>query len=280
MTPFEAIVFRYMPDEGAGELLNVGLAMRACDGTFFKVELIDSWTRVTDAFPSAHARTVRQVFVRLRDALNTSARNGQAALIATRLEEELLRLVPSPDGSVKWSPAIEGATADMTQTFRRLMFRYVEQHEKERIVRPSRSDEEVEEGFIHALERRGNLQVHLQPRTLKGLKRKHFEVEIAHCWLNGKWNCVQPLSLDLLQPRDIQNKAATWIGNVRVLSPSEQESKLVLFVGLPPESRREAREAANDALAALKDEVSDEAEVIEEDQADVLAERMATDLRH
>ena len=205
---------------------------------------------------------------------------ARSASTPTTLEKELRRLVPSPDGAVKWSGTIEGVTADPEMTFGRLMSRYLSHHDNERAARSSRSDEDVEQKFLLALADKGNLQLQLQPRTLKALKRKHFEVEVAHCWKNGKWNCVQPLSFDLLQPRDIQNKAATWIGNVKVISPSEQGAKLVLFVGLPPVERAEAREAAIDAIAALRDEVSDDTEVLEEDQAETLAARVQADLRH
>lgn len=280
MRPFEAIIFRYMPDEGSGEALNVGLAMRLRDGTFFDAAWIESWRRVTDAFPATHTPTVRHAVMGIQERLESTFTPDQAQLDSGGLEAELHRIAPSPDGAIQWTTAIEGVTGDPAKTFARLKQRYLEQHEKDRGPRPSRTDDEVERSFLSALERRGNLQLRLSPRTLQGVKRRQFEVRVEHCWKNGRWNCVQPVSFDLLQPREIQNKAAAWIGNVRVISPSEQDTKLVLFVGLPPESRAAAHAAAIDAMAALREEVDAEAEVIDESCAEALAARVEADLTH
>ncbi len=89
---------------------------------------------------------------------------------------------------------------------------------------------------------------------------------------------MEPLSLDLLEPRRIQEKASVWIGNLRILVPSSQNARVIFFVGLPPDSRADAHEAATDAMAALAKEARDEATIYREEQADDLAARVYAEL--
>lgn len=100
--PFEAVVFRYMPDEGSGEFLNLGLAMRTSDGRFFEVKLTEGWTRITSAFPSAHVPTIKALFGQIRSALDGRA-TGQRVTPETDLHAELRHLLGSADGAIQLS---------------------------------------------------------------------------------------------------------------------------------------------------------------------------------
>jgi hypothetical protein len=275
-TPFEAVLLRYVPDEGTGEQLNVGVAMRTLDGHFFDVALVDSWTRITAAFPATHAPTVRAAFLRLARGLRD--RFDEEHFPLTSLSQEVAALV-SCDGAVRCSPVLEGTTTDAAATFRRLMARHVEAQQKPKAPRVSRTDEEVKKVLLAVFDRHGSLTAKLQPRTLKSPMHK-FEMNFEHCWKNGKWNCVHAVSLDLADAHEIQEKANGWIGRTRVMEPSRQDAQLVLFVGLPPADRADARDAAVDAVAALGEQVTGEAILYLEEQADELATRVEKDLSH
>jgi hypothetical protein len=272
---FEAVILRFAPDLGSGEALNVGVAMRTPDGSFFDLRCLSGLTRITGAFPEAHGPTVRMVFRQLDAAFRKTFSEGLLPL--TSLSDELRRVAPDPDGGLQWSEPIAGVTSNARQTFEALYQRYVDRHTKDLGARVSRSDAEVEDRFVEALRCRGIAQ-RLSPYVLRSPAHRTFLHEFRHCWQNGQWSCVEPLSLDLLEPRTIQEKASVWIGNVRILSPSSQNARVVFFVGLPPDSRAEAHEAAEDAVAALAEQTRDEAAIYREDQADDLAARVQAEL--
>lgn len=227
---FEAVVLRFVPDAGAGEALNVGVAVRTLDGHFFDLECLTGLTRITGAFPDVHPPTVRaacrQLGATVRKAL------GDQPLPLSTLTEELRRAAPDPDGALQWSDPIQGVTADPRKTFEALRARYVDRHTRGPDLRLSRTDAEVEDRLLRAFRTHGVAQ-RLLTHELRSPAHKTFSREFKHCWENGKWNCVEPLSLDLLEPRSIQDKVSSWIGNVRVLSPSAQRAQIILYVGLP-----------------------------------------------
>lgn len=276
-TLFEAVVFRFVPDEGAGESLNVGLAMRTESG-FFRVKLLESWKRITDAFPMAHGPTLRATFIKVRDSLN--ALDTGVALVpgVSDLGVELKRLVPSPDGYLKWSETIEGETDDPPATFDRLLYRYVEQNLRAKPERVSRTDEDVKDTFSRALAKRAKLKTKLFPKQLVAKGKTQWRVEVEHAWKNGVWNCVQPVSLDLIDPNQITAKAAEVAAKVRVVTPSALGAHVVLYVGLPPQSRPEALSAAQEAIDGVRQLVDNEAEVVLEEESEQLLDRIERDV--
>ncbi len=275
---FEAVVFRFVPDEGSGEALNVGLALRTEAGEFFKAELADkAWKRISDAFPDTHAATIRTSFMRVRNALEKL--DGKRCIPGiTNLDKELRQIVPSPDGFLKWSETIEGETEDANATFRRLMYRYVEQNLQDKPERVSRKDEDVRATFEQALAKRTKLRTRVVPRKLVAKDLKGFEVEVQHAWKNGRWNCVQPVSLDMVNVRDINSKAAQVVGSVQLVSPSEQDAHMILLVGIPPSGRKEAHDAAQEAIEGVRRHVKSEAEVYLEEDAEKLLDQIEADL--
>ncbi len=274
---FEAVVFRFVPDEGAGESLNVGLAMRTEHG-FFRVKLLESWKRVTDAFPTAHGPTLRATFAKVRDSLNALDTAQTPLEGITDLAVELKRLVPFPDGYLKWSDTIDGETDEPEATFQRLVYRYVEQNLRSKPKKISRTDEDVKQTFERALEKRVTLKTKLVPKQLVAKGKSQWKVEVEHAWKNGVWNCVQPVSLDLVDPSQITTKAAEVAAKVRVVTPSALGAHVVLYVGLPPETRAEAFSAAKEAIDGVIELVDREAEIVYEDDSEKLLDRIERDV--
>lgn len=271
MKEFEAVVLRFVPDQGSGEALNVGVAMRTVDGAYYDFKQLTSFARVTSAFPHVHAPSLRSL-LRAVDVATRRSLDGKLPLAT--LGEALRSLVPDPDGSIQWSDPIRGVTPDAPATFAGLFDRFVDRNQKASTTRVSRSDAQVEDALVKALHDRG---VNLEPHQLRSPTHQTMSREFRHCWKNGVWNCVEPISLDLMEPRSIQDKASLWVGNVRLLAPSKQDAKVILFVGLPDVARNEAHVAAEDALAALREQLGGERFVYREDQAEALVDRAFAD---
>lgn len=277
MHPFEAVILRFVPDEAAGEALNVGVALRCPARGFFRVELADVWRRISDAFPEVHAPTIRSGFVRVRDALMKL--DGAALLpgVAT-FEAELRAVVPSPDGFLKCSAPVHGETDDPDKTLQRLLARYVEQSIEGRRRRLTRKDEDVRAAFDRALTKRSAVQKAVFPTKLVASGLKEYELDVQVAWQNGLRNCVHPVSLDLLDVHDINNKAMQLAGRVQIVAPSTQDAHMVLLIAVPPVERGEARDAARLAIEGVKKVVQTEAEVYLEDESEQLLDRIERDV--
>ncbi len=147
--------------------------------------------------------------------------------------------------------------------------------------RLSRGDADVWRGAIApALRERGVLD-RLQTHVLRG--RHLYEERFDHAWQNGRWHVARAISLDLVDGQDILRKAAEWTGRVRSVDPVRQKTTVLLVVGLPQsQSRENVREAASEGLGILREQLADEkiAEVLVEEDAPKLADRIAADLAH
>lgn len=276
---FEAVILRFVPDIGSGETLNVGVAMRTVDGAFFDVRWTGGLGRVTGAFPEAHAPSIRFALNHIGSAIRKVFGDGRVSFPALdqTLDRELRHIIPDADGTIQWSEAISGATDNPRATFDGLYERFVERDAVDGATKVSRADADVEDRLVAVLQSMG-LDERLETRELRSPNHRTFTREFRYCWKNGVWNCLEPLSLDLVEPRTIHEKASACIGNVLVLDPTVQNSSVIFYVGLPHASRAEAFEAASDALAAIGEQAKG-ALVYREDQAEELALRVQSDLR-
>jgi hypothetical protein len=167
---------------------------------------------------------------------------------------------------------------DPSATFERLLHRYVEQNLRAKPERVSRTDEDVKDTFSRALAKRAKLKTKLFPKELVAKGKTQWRVEVEHAWKNGVWNCVQPVSLDLIDPNQITAKAAEVAAKVRVVTPSALGAHVVLYVGLPPQSRPEALSAAQEAIDGVRQLVDNEAEVVLEEESEQLLDRIERDV--
>jgi hypothetical protein len=86
----------------------------------------------------------------------------------------------------------------------------------------------------------------------------------GQAWKNGVWNVYEPLSLDLLTPESIEEKAERWLGRGTLLMEAKAPPRIHFLVGKPRiASNIEAFEGACEVLRIVP-----EAVVIDEDQAD------------
>jgi hypothetical protein len=117
MSHFEAVIFRFTPDAGTGEALNVGLTMVTEGGSFAVSASARDWKRVEHAFPTLRrslARAMRRLDAHIRWKRGTDRWAAVANL------SQLLK-----DDCIRPSEPIEGETDDIMETFDRLKHRYM-----------------------------------------------------------------------------------------------------------------------------------------------------------
>lgn len=275
--PFEAVVLRYVHDPRTEEFLNIGVVVMSTTGAFAGARFLPQWGRVTGAFPGADPVLLRRyarAFER-RCAEWLAGVSGQLSLEPAPTLSQLLGSVLHPDdATLTFSPLVRGITESPERTLSELFTLYVG-HASETTARASREDVDVWRSFARHLANPALLQ-QLQRHVLQA---RHYEWSFDNAWKNGQWNVAQPLSLDLLEPRTIRDKATLWSGRILTLHPSQIDTHVFLLVGMPSaDSPPSVREAANDALAILHDNLRTEASVLTEDESEKLARKIAEDL--
>ena len=272
----EAVVVRYRPDPSAGEALNIGVILCAGEFGYVGARFVKSWRRITGAFPktdTVHLRRMVRVFEEACERMRNEPlfRLDSAATVFGRV-------VPLDDASLIHSPPVTGVTANPDRTLRELFERYVSAP-AETPSREARPDDQILKSVASVL-RRYELTRHLHTRILTA---PHIEQEFDLAWRNRRWNVAKPLSLDLLEPLPIIRKATDWTGRVMALDPEKQDADVHLVLGVPSASAPPSvRSASDDAIAILEDQLVARglAELTFEFDADRLAERIQTDVKH
>jgi hypothetical protein len=278
--PCQALIVRYAPDPAAGEALNIGVVVLSPRHGFMGSRFIEKWKRLMQAFPEADATHLRRVASAIeRSCSKHFGAHPDQLLLQPPADEVVIAFdaaIPRDDASIMRSEALSGVTSDPERTLNELFERFVAARApEERRIR--RADEAIGRSLLAVLREKQVLH-HLGPHVVRG---KRYEERFEHAWKNGHWNVAKPLSLDLIDPHDIRTKAASWSGRIAALH-SEQRVGFHVLVGMPSaDAPNEVRAAANDGFEILKEQLEQNefAEVVTEDEAEALGERIAVAVR-
>jgi hypothetical protein len=119
-------VVRYAPDPAGGEVLNIGVVLLVPAFSFFGARFVDSWSRITGAFPEADLVHLRRIASTVERAC-AAASDAQLSLV--RVEDVATafdQIIPVEDASLMRSTPLSGVTADPQRTLDELFGRYVQ----------------------------------------------------------------------------------------------------------------------------------------------------------
>ncbi len=275
--PCSAVAVRYVHDVRTGEFLNIGTILMSPAFNFVGARFIQSWARVTAAFPDADPVLLRRL-ARLVDRACDEWVASTRQLEFHRVDDLTLFLrgvIGVDDASITFSPIIAGITSDPAATLGELFFLYAAKHATPE-PKPSRDEADIWRAFVQQLAT-PEILVRLEPFVLSA---SHYSYRFEHTWMNGLRNAAQPLSLDMVDPRSIREKATHWTGRLIYARPSQHDMRVHFLVGMPPETApKSVLHAASDAFAILEDSLAGEASLVTEDREAEFADQIATDLR-
>jgi len=179
-------------------------------------------------------------------------------------------LLPHDDSALQWSPLGGGITHDPQTALDELLARFVMKYEHRH--RQNRTDEEVWKPVRDEFHRR-KIASYFEETTIRG---SADSIHFSHAWKNGLWHCVQPISMDLLSPDTIKDKARRWVGHLTAMNDVCEVFKPYFVVGAP--SGTGLRHAYRDALRILEQAPCD-VEIFEEGQIDQLADQLEDQVR-
>ncbi len=276
--PFQFAILRYIHDAFTGEFLNVGIAFYCKDPAFFKVRLLQKYRRITNAFPEADGEFYRRYIASLQSKFNALADkvNSKQSTFEpwppSRVEELLIQVLPPDDSSIQFGEAQGGMTKDLDTTFEDIYKRLIEAHLPHE-EHESRNEAEVWSVFREPLQKRNIIRL-LAPHVIH-TKKQDFEFE--HAWKNGHWSALQPLSFDLIHPKNIKNKALQYFGANVVLNDSKEVNALYYLLGAPSRDDKAVLKEYGKAKDLLgTGEYAKKIKLIEEDEAEDFAREIAS----
>jgi hypothetical protein len=231
MTPYHYAVLRYTHDVVTGEFLNVGVVIYCPDDPWLDFQFVTKIRRISDAFKGFDRQGFTAFIQKLKRALTEQGASlvTDSLFPARSLDALLNETLVRDDSSFQFSSVGFGLTNDPAKELSNLFDRFAVRY-THKVKRTSRSDEEIWSEFKRQLPNQDVL-AKLRPVTLFGEDTKET---FDFSWRNGQLNIAQPLSLDLLEPERIRNKALVWKALLGELQ-NDENFAVHFIVGLPSE---------------------------------------------
>ena len=267
-TPYSYSLLRYVHDVVTGEALNVGVVLHAPAARDLSARIQTKYGRLTRAFPKMNGDLHRDLMRGLQAAFDTAAvryaEEPRFSATADTLENRLHEVLRPDDSSLQWSAAGGGLTSDPAMELESLYQRMVAINESDK-ARHGRTDDEVW-GLYRAPLQRAKVLPHLTPhRVVTALD----EIEFSNAWRNGAWHCLHPLSLDLIKPESIREKAHTLIGQMTGVRSAMSGNHLYLMLGEP--SSANGRSTMERSLNLIHPRLDIKHEIIRESEAEAFS---------
>lgn len=269
LQPYNFLVLQYIHDLGAGEVINVGVALHAPKSNYVSAMCRQTYARLSAIYPGfdgeyfkSNMRHINSSFSKFNDSLNFKGYSS--------LAEYAYSILPKDDGSLQWSSISSGVTKNPEKELMKLFERYVTHHDSKH-QRERRTENDIWKNFKKELDSK-KISSHF---VQKKISVHDDEINFSHAWKNGIWHCIEPLSFDLSSPEYIKEKAHKWLGQISSVSQGKEEFKLYLVVAKPSEV---ALHGAYEKAVSILNKIPANKEIIPEDESLQLIERLAVQI--
>jgi hypothetical protein len=271
--PYSYVVLRYVPDQGAGEGLNIGVIVYGAESRFLGYKVDTHYERLSRAFASFDGSAFRRGVANLLRAFRKAARSiSEKPLLSDdrSLAEWLRALMPDIGGSLAFTPPRHGIAEDLSAELKLLFNRMVESQKGHADEVPRRDDAQVWRTY----------QQVLSPAIARQLCSKTFatssvQIEFEHAVKNGAWHVIQPISMDYKRPESMQRKASLWVGTAVGLQGAPDLGTVFFLLGEPT-----GHSKAYERAKALLSQAPINHEIVEEREAERFNRRLLQLIEH
>lgn len=261
-------ILQYRHDVWSGECMNVGVLFFCPQASHVDFKFRSGGTRLSSAYPGMNRSALLQDLKEMSRWFDRCASRPSDIWMWKSAIELGQSLLGDDDSSFRWSLNGSGTTNDPEKTAAQIFDRFV-MHYDVAPSRSSRTDEQVFETVKRKL-KRAQLLSRMESYTVR---TKFSEVTFDHAIKNGKWHCIQAISLDSADEDKMQRKADRWAGKMVGLLEAEKVPQVYLVTGKPADCRLQGKyEKMTDWLRHNPAKPI----VIDEDKSEALISRLAT----
>lgn len=276
--PYRYTLIRYIHDRRTEEFVNVGVILE-CSQLGFVASMVDtSYARLSRFFPGANVVAIRSALKSLdaRVRARSEAIAKKPADIfkptASHLEDIWAEVFPKDDSALAFSDFKAGITADPSEAHRRIFLKTVAAY-KSKQDKGSRSDEDVWHSIEPAFAQRALSKKLVEYAVRAPLSEYTFE----HALRNGRWHCIEPISIDLVNAENIRGKVQKLFGAMSLIRSAATDLNLYFVLSEP--TTEAARRMFAEARQVIES-VDIPHRVFLESGADQLAEELASRIHH
>lgn len=257
-------VLQYSHRPFVGERINLGVFVCSTEGNFVGCKIEHKYEHLSHIFNGFDSNQFFHVINRIRNTVEKFQRDferGHAApnlfskqdlamsniLNVESMQDIVDAIFPQNDLSYQFTEVCGGLTGNPERELESLFDLYIaSQRPAARLIR-SRSDADVWTDFSKSFS--PDLKGALHP---KRFDNDRIEIEFQHTFLNGKWNILQPVSLDYVEADQVLKKAQQLCGLGHALELQTDVGCLYLLVGAPHSvSARKAYTKAENLINAM-----------------------------
>jgi len=266
-------VIYYSHDPSAGEKLNIGVVAFSPEVPFLRVKFQHNYERLSSCFAHFNGENYKRAVHRFEIGVQKITEQLTTGLFATLDTPQNVNFVTSqiwPDKELSYTcgPILSGVSERLDDDFESIFDRFVtSQYEQSTSER--RTDEEVWSVFRDSF-LRASITPALEPKTFMV---GSFEVKFEHSFKNGAWHALYPVSLDFSKPEGMRNKVTRLLGSTVLLEDTPELDTIYLLLGQP--KSQENMSAYRKAKELLEKRMKVKHQIIEEDQAEGFAQRLA-----
>ncbi|MDD7973921.1 DUF3037 domain-containing protein [Roseinatronobacter alkalisoli] len=261
-------VLQYRHDAWSGECMNVGILFFCPKSQYVDFKFRRGGSRLSNAYPSLNRSALLQDLKEMSRWFDRRASQPSDMWMWKSALELGHSLLGDDDSSFRWNLDGSGTTNDPEKTISLLFERFVMRYDAVP-GRSPRTDEQVFDTVKDKL-KRAQLLNRMESYTVR---TKFTEVTFEHAIKNGKWHCIQAISLDSADADNMQRKAERWAGKMVGLLEADNVPQVYLVTGKPTEAYLQSK--YEKMTEWLRHNPANPV-VIEEEQSETLISRLAT----
>jgi len=218
MITYQYQILRFLPDRVNEEFVNLGVVVFDSEQLKVTSKFIDKVSRVSTFFPDINGQYLRKTLKFLQGEFNRVSTELSSEFLynkLTSLEDITKAILPKDDSSLVFSEIKKGRDINIDMVCDELFERVVLKNLSDNDEFELRSDREVWNKVYTEYFERHNIINHLRPHTIK---TKEDKLLFDKAYKNGRWNCFETISFNLVKPESIKNKVYKWAGKLEELA--------------------------------------------------------------
>lgn len=273
MKPYQFVLLRYIHDVSTEEFANIGVVMWVPSDEKFFFRITEHHSRLSNFYANFNKNDYKHLLHDLKSKLKWAVNTHFSHQENKNINEIIHQIVRAESGCFQWSEVMGGLVEKPEERIEKLFADIITLHEQNK-GRVRREEKDIIKNFSRKLQQR-----HLLEKVKLGASifspNQQFSYDFTYGWQNGKPQFAEPISLDYVNKKGLENKTSEFIGDMYSLKDVDFQ---VTGIVAPPQNR-ELMKDFKTALNRLR-EAPKVREIITEDEIDSFIPEIERDLAY